>query len=144
MICEKLFYANGSIMSKKFYVDGVLHRNDKPAKIVFYENGSIEQEEFYVHGKLHRDPGLGPAKIVYNKHWGTIMFTSFFNNGLRHREDGPSVINYSGDGSICMEWFYLDGKFIGNDKEGFWGLWDKLSHKKRQNKNLLKLLVRFS
>jgi antitoxin component YwqK of YwqJK toxin-antitoxin module len=131
-------------MSKKFYVDGVLHRNHKPAKIVFCENGSIEQEEFYVHGKLHRDPGLGPAKIVYHKNWGTIMFASFFTNGLRHREDGPSVINYSRDGSICMELFHLDGKFIGNDKEGFWALWDSLNEEERKNPKILNMLSIYS
>jgi hypothetical protein len=63
-------------------------------------------------------------------------------------EDRDTFIKYIENLSLntCKNFpiVFNDGKFIGNDKEGFWALWDKLSHKKRQNKNLLKLLVRFS
>jgi hypothetical protein len=61
-----------------------------------------------------------------------------------HREDGPAIIWYYPDGLIHLEVFYLYGKFIGENKNGFWALWDRLDDKKRQNQELLKYLVRFS
>ena len=65
-------------------------------------------------------------------------------NGKPHREDGPAIIWYCPDGSIDWEDFYLHGECLGENKEGFWALWNRLDDKKRQNPELLKYLVRFS
>jgi hypothetical protein len=64
--------------------------------------------------------------------------------GEYHREDGPASICYRSDGSIFEEDFYLHGKYLGENKEGFWALWDRLDEDKRNNPELLKYLVRFS
>ena len=64
-------------------------------------------------------------------------------DGRIHREDGPAVIYYYPDGSIKTEAFYINGKFLGTDKEGFWKLWDRLIEDKRQSCEILKCSSKF-
>jgi len=64
-------------------------------------------------------------------------------NGKPHREDGPAIIWYNSDGSILEEDFYFHGKFLGDDKEGFWSFWEILTEDKRKSPEILKYLVRF-
>jgi hypothetical protein len=65
-------------------------------------------------------------------------------NGKPHREDGPAIIWNYPDGSIFEEDFYLHGKYLGENKEGFWALWDRLTDKQRNNPEILKCLARLS
>jgi hypothetical protein len=117
------------------------HREDGPAYIRIWPNGNTCREEFYIRGLPHRTDG--PAVTGYHL-YGSIASESFFNYGEFHREDGPSNIRYDPDGSIFYERFDLKGFYLGNDREGFWALWDRLNYKQRQHKNILKLLVRYS
>ncbi len=78
--------------SKRWYLNGKLHREDGPA--VEWPNG---EKHWYLNGKLHREGG--PAVECAN---GT---KAWYLNGKYHREDGPAV--ECADGR--REW-YLNGK----------------------------------
>ena len=65
-------------------------------------------------------------------------------NGKPHREDGPAIIWYRPDGSILEEDFYLNGKYLGQNKKGFWVLWDGLNEDERKNPEILKYMAKFS
>ena len=64
--------------------------------------------------------------------------------GQLHRDSGPAIISYDLDGSIECEVFYISGKLLGSDKEGFWALWEILDEDGRQAPDILKYLARFS
>ncbi len=64
--------------------------------------------------------------------------------GHLHRQDGPAQISHYPDHSIEWESFYIDGKFFGYDKQGFWNLWEILDEEGRQAPDILKCLVRYS
>ena len=73
----------------------------------------------------------------------------YFHKGWRndaeeyHRLDGPAYISYHPNGSIRIEEFWINGKYIGCNKFGFWSLWDSLTEADKQNPNLLKYLSRY-
>jgi hypothetical protein len=92
-------------------------------------------------GKLHREDG--PAEICYNAN-GSIRHQAFYLNGGISRKDGPAYIYHKLDGSIFHEAFYLDSQHLGDDKKGFWALWERLSEEGRQTSNLLRYLARYS
>ena len=64
--------------------------------------------------------------------------------GQPHRDSGPAIISYDLDGSIECEVFYISGKYLGSDKEGFWALWEILNEVERQASEILKYLSRYS
>ena len=86
-----LEYPHGT---KKWYLNGKYHREDGPA--LEHANG---RKEWYLNGKIHREDG--PAAELENgdKYW-------YLNNKL-HREDGPAVEYADGD----KEW-WLNGKQV--------------------------------
>lgn len=92
-------------------------------------------------GELHREDG--PAEICYNAN-GSIRHQAFYLNGGISRKDGPAYIYHKLDGSIFHETFYLDSQHLGNDKKGFWALWERLPEEGRQAHEILKCLVRYS
>ena len=90
---------------------------------------------------LHREDG--PAYIQY---WpgDTVHLESFLINGVYHRYSGPAYICYNLDGSIEWEHFYVDGELLGDDKKGFWALWERLDEEGRRAPDILKCLARYS
>ncbi len=74
--------------------------------------------------------------LIY-KEWGN-------DNKEYHRESGPALICYYPDGSIKVENFFLAGKLLGSNKEGFWALWERLTEGGRQAPDILKCLARYS
>ena len=77
--------------TKRWYVDGKLHREDGPA--IEWADGS---KQWYRNGKLHREDG--PAIEWAN---GTRFW--YLNRKL-HREDGPAIEWASG----TREWYLND------------------------------------
>jgi hypothetical protein len=75
--------------TKKWYLNGRLHRADGPA--VEYEHGAI----WYSNGRLHRADG--PAKTCDG-------VEEWYYDGRRHREDGPAIIRPDGS----REWYLGD------------------------------------
>ena len=66
------------------------------------------------------------------------------NNGDYHRLDGPAYINYYPNGSIRIEEFWINGKYIGCNEIGFWNLWNTLTEVERQAPYILSCLARYS
>ncbi len=83
------FYPNGRIKVRKYYVDGVLHREGGPAVIEYYEDGKIKEERYYFKGKCHRTDG--PAIICYNPD-GSIEEEIFAENDYIKAEDFLKLI----------------------------------------------------
>jgi antitoxin component YwqK of YwqJK toxin-antitoxin module len=104
-------------------------------------NGSFYGEWRSKSGELHREGA--PAKINYYSN-GSVEWEIFFFNGKRHREDGPSEIAYYTNGTITFESFYFNGVHLGENKYGFWTLWDRLTEEGRQAHSLLKYLAKYS
>lgn len=98
-----------SVNAKIWYVDGYIHRdNDKPAIIeltydktliqIWYHHGKRHRFNdqpayshknthiWYQHGKIHRDNDKPALIIVDAEH------KAWFNNGIRHRKNGPALI----------------------------------------------------
>ena len=121
--------------------DGRLHREDGPAYICYHSNNILMIEQFWFYGHLHR--ANGPSEIQYSNS-GAITNNRYYLYGEQHRKNGPAVIWYNDDGSIDFEIFFISGKRLGNDEEGFWALWERLTEVERQHPNILKTLVRYS
>lgn len=64
--------------SKRWYLDGKLHREDGPA--FEHANG---RKDWYLNGERHREDGPAIEWADGTKFW--------YLNGQRHREDGPAV-----------------------------------------------------
>jgi len=92
-------------------------------------------------GLFHREDG--PAQICYNPD-GSIGWEEFCMDGEYHRESGPALIYYNLDGSIEIGYFYVAGELLGDDEEGFWALWEKLTEVQRQAPDILRYLSRYS
>lgn len=103
--------------------------------------GCLNREWRNEAGKLHKEGG--PAHIIYEVD-GSIDCEIFYINDYVSRADGPAYISYFRDGSIYFEEFWIDGDCLGQNEDGFWGLWEKLTEEGRNNHNLLRCLARFS
>jgi hypothetical protein len=135
---SKAWYLNGKLHrqdgpaeeradgSKVWYLDGKLHRQDGPAEE--WANGT---KRWYLDGKLHRQDGPAVEHADGTKFW--------YLRGKRHRTDGPAAERTDG----TKRW-YLDGKYLGEGGEGFWALWEKLTHTQRSNLNLHFWLVKYT
>ena len=137
---EKFESSDGYVREKWLNDCGLLHREGAPAYILYDDEHHIVCEEFCFNGEYHRDGG--PAAIQYNKK-GAIINERYSFRGKEHRDDGPAVTWYNDDGSIDFEVFIIHGKRLGNDKKGFWALWDSLTEEQRNNPEILKCLSRF-
>jgi len=84
-------YDNGT---KKWYLNGKLHREDGPA--IEYADGS---KSWWLNGKRHREDGPAIEWASGSKYW--------YLNGELHREDGPAVEWASGH-----KFWYLNGKNV--------------------------------
>lgn len=77
--------------NQRYYLNGLLHRNDGPAAI--YSSG---YQQWFEHGKLHRIGG--PAVTFDDNHR-----EEWWINNQRHRIGGPAVIC-----TDCEEWYKND------------------------------------
>ena len=77
--------------TKRWYLNGIPHREDGPA--VEFLDGD---QSWFFEGKLHREDG--PAII------SSHGYKEWFNNGKLHRLDGPAFIHDDGD----KAWFIND------------------------------------
>ena len=91
--------------------------------------------------KYHRESG--PALICYYPD-GSIKIELFYVAGKFHRDSGPASTYYHPNGRIILEEFYIAGEFLGDNKKGFWALWEILDEEGRQAPDILKCLVRYS
>jgi len=80
--------------TKKWYLNGVPHREDGPAVESPYGN-----KIWFLNGKLHREDGQAIELTDGTKEWWIL--------NERHREDGPAVER--GDG---RKWWYINGRSL--------------------------------
>jgi hypothetical protein len=90
-----------------------------------------DTKRWYLNGQLHREDGHALEWANGSKRW--------FLNGKRHREDGPA--EEWADGS---KFWYLNNMCLGEGAEGFWALWEQLTHTQRCNLNLHFWLVKYT
>jgi hypothetical protein len=69
----------GSDKNQQWYLNGKLHRRDKPAVVTY------KSREYYLYGKLHRIGG--PAVL------GPDGYKAYFVHGKLHRDNGPAIIS---------------------------------------------------
>jgi hypothetical protein len=74
---NKSTLAHGDDDTKRWYLNGQLHREDGPA--IEYPNGT---KMWYINDKRHREDGPAVEFANGNKFW--------YRHGIRHREDGPA------------------------------------------------------
>lgn len=91
--------ASNKGVSKKWFMNGKLHRTDGPA--IIYVDG---EQAWYINGKRHRTDGPAVVGALGQQYW--------FMNGKIHRIDGPSVIYADGEKS-----WYFNGHRITNESD---------------------------
>lgn len=74
------------------------------------KTGIVTLEEYLTESKLHRPERDGPAWISRYDTTGLIHMEHYFWHGLRHRENGPAIIEREEDGEIIAEHYYRYGK----------------------------------
>ena len=77
---KRIYYEDGNIKHKAWYLNDQIHRADGPASIQYYENGNIHREAWLLNGQRHRTDG--PAVIRYYKD-GNIKHKAWFLNGQK-------------------------------------------------------------
>jgi hypothetical protein len=120
--------ASNKITCKEWYKDGVLHREDLPARITLNRIDGRLFEYYYYNGEIHR--GDGPAIKEYciseeyydilhekklsidqiQKHHFNLYKEYWVINNKKHRDDEPAEIHYSADGVELKYIWYQNGK----------------------------------
>ena len=60
-----IYYENGNIWYKIYYINGKIHKQNEPAIIEYYESGNIRKEQYLINNIHHRLDG--PAIVSYYK-----------------------------------------------------------------------------
>jgi len=105
----RIIFNNSKVDKEIYYINGLIHREAKPAYISYYESGEIMYEIWYNNNNCHRVEG--PADIFYYQN-GMIKSERYWIMNKRHREDGPSGISYFESGGINCKEYHIDGKYI--------------------------------
>jgi antitoxin component YwqK of YwqJK toxin-antitoxin module len=82
--------------------------------VVMRYQGEKKLEIWLENDVLHRV--AAPARIQFKN--DKITNEAYFKNGVRHREDGPAIIEYFEDGNIASCEYWLDGHLIKNLEKG--------------------------
>lgn len=101
------------IRKAEYWVDGEEHRVNKPSKIKRdYDTHKPIYLEYKQEGKPHRSRGL-PAVVEFCPHSGTVVYAEFWENGHRHRQSGPAVIERDPNTKeILSQEFYVHGQKV--------------------------------
>ena len=130
--------------NENWYFDNWLHREDGPA-VVFVDG----RKEWWYTGIFagsgdKPDPTLWTRLTSLEANGGPLLngcvvgldgTKCWLKDGLRHRADGPAVELGGGTKS-----WYFNGRALGHNTKGFWGLWDLLTPEQRANPSLLRWL----
>jgi hypothetical protein len=104
-------YKEEDIVIKEWRVNGLLHRENGPARIHIDPEISGTILEWRVNGLLHRENG--PARIIIDDD-DILIF--WFQNGILHRENGPAIINKNKESkTISKSWFIQGQKYTYED-----------------------------
>lgn len=98
-------------MSELYYLNGKLHRENNPAKILYNDKGEIFLYEHYVNGSLHNSNG--PAYFYLHE---SFKQYKHMVDGVYHNMNGPA--SYKLDNNLIYDrQYYLFGKRITNLKK---------------------------
>lgn len=86
------YYASGNKHGEYWYVDGLLHREDGPAKIEYTDTGKKKAEFWYFNGQYHR-PGDKPAVTKWSN--DRKVYESWYTHGQRLK-----VVEYDLNGRV--------------------------------------------
>jgi hypothetical protein len=86
---------------------------------------------WYLNDKLHREDGPAVEHADGTKFW--------YRYNKLYREDGPTEEWSSG----TVDWRF-NGRYLGEDAEGFWAHWEQLTHTQRCNLNLHFWLAKYT
>ena len=97
-------------MVKKYYKNGVLHRDGEHAALLKYYEQRLYEEKYYIDGKLHRD-GDYPALHKYECEWERSDTMKYYKNGELHRDgDHAAIIKHDEQQRLYKEKYYKNGK----------------------------------
>lgn len=134
------YYDDGSVRTEWWFKHGKIHRigdhiTNTPAVTKYDKGGNVEERTWYREGKKYRDDG--PTCIKYHKNgnmseqqWsendiisnivkyhenGNFYKKMYYEDGKRHRSDGPAEIIYYEDGTVAKEMWYIYETFISSN-----------------------------
>lgn len=81
---------------------------DNEPIIFSYNDGSIHLKLYRVGDLMYLHRLAGPAKTIYYT-TGQVGTEEYFVNGLRHREEGPAIIDYTISGIVKYKAYHLSG-----------------------------------
>lgn len=110
------FHSNGICSMKSWYLNGVLHRENGPAVEQYNIHGGVSLQEYYKHGRLHSYNGNAAVVCINND--TRICTFKWYSNGVIHRENGPSVIQYM-NGIVSSIQYHHDGLLHREDGPAF-------------------------
>ncbi len=84
-------YADGSVYSEIYYINGKMHREGGPAAVTYDKNGSVVTESYYTNNEKHRDDG--PAEIDYYPD-GSVKSENWFDHGEEYYPSQEQVDAY--------------------------------------------------
>lgn len=96
----------GVVTLEEWFRNGVLHREGEPARFVYDFDGNLVERSRHVNGDL--EGGSDPALEQWDSE-GDLENVEYWVSGRLHREDGPAVTRYK-RGQIEYEGWYRDGK----------------------------------
>lgn len=82
-------FSTDAYLVKEHYFDGLLHKEDGPAKIVKNKKDIEVIVEYFMFGRHHRKDG--PAYMIFEN--GNYC-REWIQNDEKHRLDGPAIINF--------------------------------------------------
>lgn len=101
---------SGVLVSRSFYIGRRSYRdNDLPHRECFHPNGKIRSETWWHSAEKEE---LWPAEIEYDESGQKIRETwrTSDKRWLRHRKDGPAVVEYGKNGRVKEEGWYRYGQ----------------------------------
>ena len=75
-----------SITRKIWTSAGVMHLDNDPAYTEYCSNGTVVWKKWYTHGNLNRVQKFDKRE--------KLVLDAWFQDGKRHREDGPALTTY--------------------------------------------------
>lgn len=101
------YHDNGLMNVREYYIRGVPHCVNAPAREAWGYDGTKELEEWQQHARLHRRGGPARTKRYDN---GNLEVRECYLNGELHAEDDlPAYTEWREDGTMKMQrWFMKD------------------------------------
>lgn len=103
--------ATGMVTKEEWKVDGLLHRENGPARVTVKRDGDREivSQEYWHNGERQTD--AGPDVKIYNMAAGVLETEQWMKNGKLHRERLPAIITYNPEtGEVASKEYWLGGE----------------------------------